>query len=91
MKTVYLLLTRSDTVLSRVVRQMTASHYTYVSSAFDESLQPCRKVIRFLIFHKQNANNPQTIMPYHSTCQQAKAEHQTNLIRERSGAKGCPA
>lgn len=39
MKTIYLLLTRSDTVLSRVVRLVTASHYTHVSIAFDESLQ----------------------------------------------------
>lgn len=39
MKTIYLLLTRPDTVLSRVVRLVTASHYTHVSIAFDESLQ----------------------------------------------------
>lgn len=39
MKTIYILLTRSDTILSRMVRLVTAARYTHVSIAFDEHLQ----------------------------------------------------
>lgn len=40
MKKIYILLTRSDTILSRVVHLVTADCYTHVSIAFDKSLQP---------------------------------------------------
>ena len=40
MKTIYILLTRSDTVLSRMVHFVTADCYTHVSLSFDKSLQP---------------------------------------------------
>lgn len=39
MKTIYILLTKSDTALSRLVRLVTAARYTHVSIAFDESLR----------------------------------------------------
>lgn len=39
MRKIYILLTRSDTVLSRVVHLVTAARYTHVSIAFDEDLQ----------------------------------------------------
>lgn len=39
MKSIYILLTRSDTVLSRIVHLFTAARYTHVSIAFDGELQ----------------------------------------------------
>lgn len=39
MRKIYILLTRSDTILSRVVHLVTAARYTHVSIAFDEHLQ----------------------------------------------------
>ena len=38
MKSIYILLTRSDTVLSRIVHLITAARYTHVSIAFDGNL-----------------------------------------------------
>lgn len=40
MKTIYILLTKSTTVLSRLVHLVTADSYTHVSISFEESLQP---------------------------------------------------
>lgn len=40
MKTIYILLTRSDTVLSRLVQFFTRDPYTHASISFDEGLQP---------------------------------------------------
>lgn len=40
MKTIYILLTKSDTILSKVVHFVTADAYTHVSISFEESLQP---------------------------------------------------
>ena len=39
MKKIYILLTRSDTLLSKVVGLVTSARYTHVSIAFDEHLQ----------------------------------------------------
>ena len=40
MKTIYILLTRSDTLLSKLVQLFTADPYTHASISFDECLQP---------------------------------------------------
>lgn len=40
MKTIYILLTRSTTLLSRVVGVFTADRYTHVSLSFEQGLQP---------------------------------------------------
>lgn len=40
MKTIYILLTRSDTILSRLVQLFTRDPYTHASISFDECLQP---------------------------------------------------
>lgn len=40
MKTIYILLTRSDTLLSRLVQLFTADPYTHASISFDHGLQP---------------------------------------------------
>lgn len=40
MKTIYILLTRSDTYISRIINFLTNDRYTHVSISFDESLQP---------------------------------------------------
>lgn len=40
MKTIYILLTRSDTLLSRLVQLFTAGPYTHASISFDHGLQP---------------------------------------------------
>ncbi|MBQ8687370.1 MAG: hypothetical protein IJ512_02325 [Ruminococcus sp.] len=40
MKTIYVLLTRSTTILSRIVHLITADTYTHVSISFETSLQP---------------------------------------------------
>ena len=40
MKTIYILLTRTTTILSRVVHLITADDYTHVSISFNEKLQP---------------------------------------------------
>lgn len=40
MRKIYILLTRSGTILSRTIHLFTAAPYTHVSIAFDESLQP---------------------------------------------------
>ena len=38
MKTIYILLTRSGTLLSNLVYQLTGARYTHASLAFDEDL-----------------------------------------------------
>lgn len=40
MKTIYILLTRSGTLVSRIVHLVTSDAYTHVSIAFNENLQP---------------------------------------------------
>lgn len=40
MKTIYILLTKSDTILSRIIHFITMDSYTHVSISFEESLQP---------------------------------------------------
>ncbi len=40
MKTIYILLTRSDTLLSRVVQLLSDAPYTHTSISFDHCLQP---------------------------------------------------
>lgn len=40
MKTIYILLTRSGTILSRIIGVLTADPYTHVSISFEEGLQP---------------------------------------------------
>lgn len=40
MKTIYILLTKSNTILSRLVHLVTTDTYTHVSISFEESLQP---------------------------------------------------
>lgn len=39
MKTIYILLTKSETILSKIVHFVTADTYTHASIAFDENLQ----------------------------------------------------
>ena len=40
MKTIYILLTKSDTILSRLIHFITTDSYTHVSISFEENLQP---------------------------------------------------
>lgn len=40
MKTIYILLTRSGTILSRIIGVLTADPYTHVSISFEDGLQP---------------------------------------------------
>ncbi len=40
MKSIYILLTRSSTIISRVINLTTADRYTHASISFDESLEP---------------------------------------------------
>lgn len=40
MKTIYILLTKSSTILSRIVHLVTSDTYTHASISFDASLQP---------------------------------------------------
>lgn len=40
MKSIYILLTKSDTIVSRIIHLATADPYTHVSISFDSSLQP---------------------------------------------------
>lgn len=51
MKSIYILLTKSDTYISRIIKLTTSDTYTHVSISFDESLQPLysfsRKYVRF--------------------------------------------
>lgn len=40
MKKIYILLTKSDTIVSRIIHLITADSYTHVSISFEEGLQP---------------------------------------------------
>lgn len=40
MKSIYILLTKSDTYVSRIIKLLTADTYTHASISFDSSLQP---------------------------------------------------
>lgn len=50
-KSIYILLTKSDTCISKIINLTTADRYTHVSLSFDESLQPlysfARKYVHF--------------------------------------------
>ena len=50
-KSIYILLTKSDTCISKIINLTTADRYTHVSISFDESLQPlysfARKYVHF--------------------------------------------
>lgn len=50
MKSIYILLTKSDTYISKIIKLTTSDTYTHVSISFDESLQPLysfsRKFVR---------------------------------------------
>lgn len=54
MKTIYILLTKSDTVLSRIIHFITMDSYTHVSISFEESLQP---------LYSSSRKNGRTIFP----------------------------
>ena len=54
MKTIYILLTRSGTILSRIVHLVTADTYTHVSIAFSEDLQP---------LYSSSRKNGETLFP----------------------------
>lgn len=54
MKTIYILLTKSGTLLSRIVQLLTADAYTHVSISFDECLQP---------LYSSSRKNGETIFP----------------------------
>lgn len=54
MKKIYILLTRSTTILSRMVHLFTAAPYTHVSISFDESLQP---------LYSSSRKNGETLFP----------------------------
>lgn len=51
MKSIYILLTKSDTYISKIIKLTTSDTYTHVSIAFDKSLQPLysfsRKYVHF--------------------------------------------
>lgn len=54
MKKIYILLTRSTTLLSKVVGLLTADQYTHVSISFEESLQP---------MYSSSRKNGETLFP----------------------------
>ncbi len=54
LKTIYILLMRSTTILSRIVHFLTADPYTHVSIAFDEGLQP---------MYSSSRKNGETLFP----------------------------
>lgn len=41
MKTIYILLTRSNTYISKLIQLVTSDDYTHVSLAFDEEFSEC--------------------------------------------------
>lgn len=54
MKTIYILLTRSNTVLSRMVHLVTKDTYTHASIAFDENLE---------LLYSSSRKNGKTLFP----------------------------
>lgn len=50
MKKIYILLTKSGTFVSRIIRLLTADSYTHVSISFDESLRPLYSFSRKYIY-----------------------------------------
>lgn len=54
MKTIYILLTKSDSILSRIIHFITMDSYTHVSIAFDESLQ---------LLYSSSRKNGRTVLP----------------------------
>jgi inositol transport system substrate-binding protein len=40
MKSIYILLTKSDTYVSKIIGLVTDDHYTHASISFEENLQP---------------------------------------------------
>ena len=51
MKSIYILLTRSTTILSRLVYLITRDKYTHVSISFEKDLQPLYSSGRKNTFH----------------------------------------
>lgn len=49
MKSIYILLTKSDTYISKIIKLATNDKYTHVSISFDECLQPLYSFSRFQI------------------------------------------
>lgn len=54
MKTIYILLTRSSTILSRIVGLITSDRYTHVSISFENELQP---------LYSSSRKNGETLFP----------------------------
>lgn len=54
MKTIYILLTRSSTIVSRLVRTFTSDTYTHVSISFNENLLP---------LYSSSRKNGRTLLP----------------------------
>ncbi len=50
MKKIYILLTKSDTFVSRIIRLLTTDSYTHVSISFDRSLRPLYSFSRKYIY-----------------------------------------
>ena len=50
MKSIYILLTKSDTVVSKAIHLVTADQYTHVSISFDKTLQPLYSFSRKYIY-----------------------------------------
>lgn len=50
MKKIYILLTNSNTIISRIIRILTADRYTHVSLSFEESLRPLYSFSRKYIY-----------------------------------------
>lgn len=50
MKTIYILLTKSDTFVSRIIRLLTADSYTHVSLSFNRTLRPLYSFSRKYIY-----------------------------------------
>lgn len=51
MKTIYILLTRSTTILSRLVHFVTEDTYTHAALAFDEELKHCTVLQEKMVRH----------------------------------------
>ena len=54
MKTIYILLTKSDSILSRIIHFITMDSYTHVSIAFDENLEQ---------LYSSSRKNGRTVLP----------------------------
>ena len=50
MKSIYILLTRSDTIVSKIINLVTRDRYTHASISFEESLQPLYSFSRKYVY-----------------------------------------